>query len=150
MCFLQGSLRQDSSPLVHQTGNKGVSAGGVSSSGVHQGKEWEYSVPLIGPCGQMQASRIPDTWTIIIVVYRTDIGVNSDEQVLSTSLPGPIKSKDIVHVALAAEAQEARLSNGPSPLVPAVLVGEGMHGSEELQVFSYLQLAPPHCHSCRC
>ena len=113
----------------------------INRSGIYQGRRWEYSVPLAGSLGQLKVSHMPD---------KTDIGVSSDGQVFSISVPGPIKSKDIAHVALAAETGGARLNDEPSPLVEAVLDGDGMGDPGKLQVFPYLQLAPPNCHSCRC
>ena len=68
----------------------------------------------------------------------------------SISVPEPIKSKDLTHVALAAETGGARLSDEPSPLVKAVKDNESVGNPEKVQVFPYLQLVPPHCRSCRC
>ena len=150
LCFLQGSLQQGTSSVVCQTGHAGESTSDINRSGIHQGKEWEYSVPLVGSRGHLQVSHIPDTCTKVIRVDNTDIGVSRDGQVFSISVPGPIESKDIAHVALAAETRGARLSDEPSPLVAAVLGGKGMGEPGELQVFPHLQLVPPHCHSCWC
>ena len=58
LCFLQGSLQQNTSPVMCQTGHAGESTSVISRSGIHQGKEWEYSVPLVSSCGQFQVSHI--------------------------------------------------------------------------------------------
>ena len=110
----------------------------VNKFGSHQGKGWEYSFPLT------------DSWTKIVGIRKADIGVSSDGQVFSISAPGPIKGRDLAHVAWAAATGGARLSDEPSPLAAAVQGIEEVEVSGKVQVFPYLQLVPPHCYFCRC
>ena len=83
-------------------------------------------------------------------VEKADIGVSSDGQVFSILVPGPIKGKDLAHLALAAATGGARLSDEPSPLAVAVQDIEEVGVPGKAQVFPYLQLVPPPCYSCQC
>ena len=146
--LLLGSHRQGAPPLVHQARNVGESSGGHGWSRGRQGKEREYSFPLIGPQGQ---DHDLTTWTKVIGVTISDIRVGCDGQIFARNQsPGPLESADLAHMALAAQTGGAKLSDEPSPLVEAVGSDGVVSGSGELQVFPYLQLVPPHCRTCRC
>ena len=89
-------------------------------------------------------------WTKVIGVTRADIRVGSHGQVFSATATGPIQTPDLAHVALAVETGGARLSDETSPLVEPYRDTLYVPNAKRLQVFPYLQLAPPHCFTCRC
>ena len=74
----------------------------------------------------------------------------SDGNVFSASSPGTIRASDLAHVALAVETGGARLSDESSPLVKPYGKSLCVPSSEEVRAFPYLQLALPHCFTCRC
>ena len=115
---------------------------------VRQGKEGEYTFPLPQPQARVISSQ--PRWSRVIGVKGAEICVGSDGKVFLASAPGPLGTSDLAHVALVAETGGAKLSYESSPLVEHYRDALCVPNAEELQVFPYIQLAPPHCFTCRC
>ena len=77
-------------------------------------------------------------------------GLLEDGEIYACTRPGPLRAADLAHVALSVEARGQRLGFEPGPLVKPDGKEELLQGPGETLSFLYLQLVPPHCHTCRC
>ena len=147
MCSFQGTHQRGASTL-RRIGHLDTTGGDLPTYRVRQGKEGEYTFSLPQPW--VSGSHLPQSWTGVIGVTGAEIRVGSDEQVFVASVPGPIETTYLAHVALAVETGGARLSDESSPLVEPYRDALYIPNAERLQAFPYLQFAPPHCCTCRC
>ena len=134
-------------PSPFSIGHLNTMAGQPHTCWMCQGKEQEYIFPLPQP--QVRVIGSHRRWSRIMGVTSAEICV-SDGQVFAASSPGLLRALDLAQVALAVETGRARLSDELSPLVKPYRDALCVQNSEELWVFPYLQLTPPHCFTCRC